>query len=734
MPEDRRLAAIMFTDIVGYTAKAFKVLRKNRGIQRPIIKKYRGEWLKEMGDGILASFSTSSDAVRCAGEIQQATKKENIALRIGIHEGEVVFEGGDVLGDGVNVASRLEEMADEGCINISGAVYKDIKNKTGITAEFIKEQELKNVEEPVKVYRVHFEEQEKPAECDQPQAIRKNNIPYYIIAGLVVVIATILIWQFLPINDDSSLIVDDMVDKSIAVLPFKDDSKEKDNQYFCDGMMETILNHLVKIGDLKVMSRTDVEPYRDTQKSRKEIASELGVANILEGSVFKMGNRFRISVQLINPETGFHLWSDAYEGEYTEEIFTVQGNIARKVALALNAVITPEEESRIDKKPTSDIRAYEKYIKGRESLMRYYNYRDKKDFEMAENLYRESLEIDPKFSWGYSGLAEIFSSGKGSQDSVYYYAEKAIEYDHYNSWGYVFKGSYFREKGDFDKALDSYKKAIEVDPNNPWIYETIWQLYFQEMQDFRRAKPYLKKAKELQIKQKYSLAGLNNRVGRQYFHIGDYEKTKQYFKSSLEIKPTCSIIMFYTWLIRIDGEWGKALDFLDSITIEVPICAGKYNLLRFRLHVWKKEFDQAEQYMNLCLEDGIKLSMQDSIAFAYMYKELGKEKDALTILNSSRISYESQLAENANFYTYLYLSVIHAILDEEEKALNYLFEAVDIGTKYGWGWHDFIEIYPPFENLWDDPEFKAIVKRAQDEKAAIRAQVREAEEHGELDL
>ena len=137
MPEDRRLAAIMFTDIVGYTAlmgsdedKAFKLLRKNRDIQRPLIKKYRGEWLKEMGDGILASFNTASDAVRCAGEIQNAAKKAGIGLRIGIHEGEVVFEGSDVLSDGVNVASRLEEFAEEGGINISGAVYKDIKNKS----------------------------------------------------------------------------------------------------------------------------------------------------------------------------------------------------------------------------------------------------------------------------------------------------------------------------------------------------------------------------------------------------------------------------------------------------------------------------------------------------------------------------------------------------------------------------------------------------------------------------
>ena len=240
MPEDRRLAAIMFTDIVGYTAmmgsdenKAFKVLRKNREIQRPIIKKYRGEWLKEMGDGILASFHTASDAVRCAGEIQQAAKKEGIGLRIGIHEGEVVFEGGDVLGDGVNVASRLEELAEEGAINISGAVYKDIKNKAGITTEFIEEKELKNVEEPIKVYKVHFEVGEQAIKKDQP-VTKRNKLLYYIIAGLVVVIAIILIWQFLPLKETEPVIVESEkgeIDRSIAVLPFANLSDDPAQEY-----------------------------------------------------------------------------------------------------------------------------------------------------------------------------------------------------------------------------------------------------------------------------------------------------------------------------------------------------------------------------------------------------------------------------------------------------------------------------------------------------------------------
>jgi hypothetical protein len=259
MNEDRRLAAIMFTDIVGYTAlmgsdedKAFKVLRKNREIQRPIIKKYRGECLKEMGDGILASFHTASDAVRCAGEIQQAVKEEGIGLRIGIHEGEVVFEGGDVLGDGVNVASRLEEFAEEGCINISGAVYSNIKNKAGIRTEFIEEKKLKNVYDPIRVYKVLSDEEvDKQGGKERKSTKPQINILRFILYGLgIAIIVIFLIWKFIPFKENIVL------EKSIAVRPFWNESDDPENEYFVNGMCEEIRTHLSKIADLKVFSRS----------------------------------------------------------------------------------------------------------------------------------------------------------------------------------------------------------------------------------------------------------------------------------------------------------------------------------------------------------------------------------------------------------------------------------------------------------------------------------------------
>ncbi len=216
MPEDRRLVAIIFTDIVGYTAlmgkdedKAFDMLKRNHAIHKTLIKQFNGTMIKEVGDGTLASFSLASDAVRCAMEIQKACREQDIPLKIGIHEGEMVFAGSDVLGDAVNIASRLQESAEGGCITISGSVYRDIKNKAGIRTEFMEERSYKNVDEPIRVYKVLDEQAEEKSKIlksripnrDLRIAIQKKKLALLIITGLVIIIATITIWYFFSIKE-----------------------------------------------------------------------------------------------------------------------------------------------------------------------------------------------------------------------------------------------------------------------------------------------------------------------------------------------------------------------------------------------------------------------------------------------------------------------------------------------------------------------------------------------------
>jgi adenylate cyclase len=587
MPEDRRLAAIMFTDIVGYTAlmgsdedKAFQLLRKNREIQRPIIKKYRGEWLKEMGDGILASFHTSSDAVRCAGEIQNEAKKAGIPLRIGIHEGEVVFEGGDVFGTGVNVASRLEELAEEGCINISGAIYKDIKNKAGIVAEFVEEKELKNVDELIKVYKVKCEESVTEQSGEDTPKTSKSKLPYYIIGVVaVVIVAFFLIWQFLPPKEPAPIVeeTETVVDKSIAVLPFTDMSPNKDQEYLSDGMMDEILMHLFKIGGLKVTSRTSVTQYKGTTKTAPQIAKELGVTHVLEGSVSKSGDRIKIIAQLIDGTKDQHLWAESYDRELTD-VFSIQSEVAQKIASSLKVVISPEVQDRIETNPTYNMTAYDNYLKGNVAYWRSWEGINKDVMNESVKYYENAIELDPNFSLAYTGLGRSYwwlglRASNTDRPALYekskMYLKKAIDLDPYNGWAYA-EMSVVSIEWDWDSTATrkNLDMAIKLMPNdfNAYIHSFYfeWRLgncdqMINIQNDYKRFSDNVdhpfsgwslrilscqKKFSEIaRLADKYWEEKINNQQAWNlffsYLMLGDYnnaEKVVAYIKNNIEVK------------------------------------------------------------------------------------------------------------------------------------------------------------------------------------------------------
>ncbi|MCK5279589.1 MAG: tetratricopeptide repeat protein, partial [Cyclobacteriaceae bacterium] len=680
------------------------------------------------------------------GSIQQACQNEtDLKLRIGIHQGEVVSQGEDVFGSGVNIASRIEAIAPVGGIRVSDSVQRNIQNKKGIEIEFVKEETLKNVKQPVRLYEVkvntseiHVSQIDSSSESDRNSIVKsRRKLPFIIAIATMLIIALgyFAITRFEKGTESVTTSNNSTnTDKSIAVLPFRNDSPDPENEYFCNGMMEEILDKLHKVGDINVLSRMATEQYRNTTKGPKEIAAELGVANILEGSVRKYEDKFRINVQLIQAGTGYHLWSEVFDGELSETIFIVQSSIAEEIAQKLDAVITPFERQQIKKSSTSTYAAYEKYMRGRESLRKYWDFPEEKEAELAEKLFRESLEIDPKFAMGYAGLCRIFSdSRKRNIDSMNYYAEKVIEFDPNNGWGYAYKGIYFENRGELNKALESYDKAIEVDPKWPWFHQKKGNFLCYRKQDFITGLPYVRESLRMTIEQKGNVENSYSYIGRLFFNIGDYEKASQYFKASLEIKPRCYVTSWMGWVIFAESGYERAMDFLDSMSIVVLPCPGGFDSYRFQFHVWNKEFDRAQKNLNSRLEQGGKFGRLDTLYIVYLYQKLGNEEEASAILNRSSVN---RLTENRDWVTLILMSVIHALKEEREESLQYLSDAAKLGFTGGWrGWHDLIETYPFFENFRDDPEFKAIVKRAQDEKAALRAQVREMEERGfEMDL
>ncbi|MEO5582424.1 MAG: adenylate/guanylate cyclase domain-containing protein, partial [Saprospiraceae bacterium] len=341
MAQHRQLAVIMFTDIVGYTAlmgndeqKAFEILNKNRNIQKPYIEQYQGRWIKEIGDGVLASFNTVTDAVNAAIKIQEGCSKEKeFLLRIGIHLGEVIFEMDDVFGDAVNIAARIQAMAAPGGIFISESIYNNISNKQDIKSRFVKQEILKNVKDPVRVYEIiHIAESDKLHE---------------------------------PIKEQSSK----APAKSIAVLPFTNMSNDPDQEYFSDGMAEEIINSLAHIKDLKIAGRTSSAQFKGKNLDLREIGKILGVSVVLEGSVRKQGNRIRITAQLINVEDGFHLFSVKYDRNM-DDIFAIQDELALAITDQLKITLLGEELEAIIKVTTNNTEAYDLVLKGRFHLNR----------------------------------------------------------------------------------------------------------------------------------------------------------------------------------------------------------------------------------------------------------------------------------------------------------------------------------------------------------------------------
>jgi len=299
--EERKLAAIVFTDIVGFTelmgrdeAKAMNLLKQNRALLRPIVENFKGEWLKEIGDGVLISFPSAVMAVTCALEIQRIlAHNPDLTLRIGIHVGDVIQKDGDVFGDGVNIASRLEPLAEPGGICVSERVHEDIRNKPEISTAFQEEQLLKGVDKPIKVYSIFTQMgvAPTPESLEANSAKKSSGMNMGLIAGVgALVLAGVLFF----IRDTTP---DKPKDerKSIAVLPFDNMSEEGNSDYFSDGITEDIITYLSKIEGLKVISRTSIMQYKDTKMNLKDIAKELGVTNILEGSVRRSGDKVRIT-------------------------------------------------------------------------------------------------------------------------------------------------------------------------------------------------------------------------------------------------------------------------------------------------------------------------------------------------------------------------------------------------------------------------------------------------------
>jgi len=371
MTQTRRLAGILAADIAGYSrlieADEEGTLNRLRSIRAdiidPKITQHRGRIVKTTGDGLLVEFSSVVDALRCATEIQSGMADDNaetvaesrIEFRVGVHQGDIVAEDGDIFGDGVNVAARLETLADPGGICVSARVQEDAAGKLDLAFDDLGEQALKNIARPVRVYRV------RDAASESPLALAPS---------------------VLPLPDKPS----------IAVLPFANLSGDPEQDYFADGMVEEIITALSRIRWLFVIARNSSFTYKGQSVDVKQVGRELGVRYVLEGSVRKSGQRVRITAQLIEAATGPHLWADRFDG-LLEDVFELQDKVAFSVAGVIESTLQAAEIRRAAERPTTDLTAYDLYLRARPDCLSW----DRERIRSALGLLERAIERDPKF-------------------------------------------------------------------------------------------------------------------------------------------------------------------------------------------------------------------------------------------------------------------------------------------------------------------------------------------------
>jgi len=503
----RRLTTILAADVVGYgrlmgadeagTLSALKTVR--RDIVKPKELQYHGRTVKLMGDGALMEFASVVDAVTFAVEVQSAMARRNaeaaddrqIVYRMGINIGDIIVEGDDIYGDGVNVAARLEALCEPGGVCLSRNVYNQVKGKLDLTFEHLGEKEVKNIAEPVSVYRVALDDKaaalvtEVMPEAAAPKR-RSWTIPIVLVAVSILVGGGALWWRpWTPREEPAD--IDDMAfplpDKpSVAVLPFANLSDDPSQDYFADGMTEDLITDLSKISDLFVIARNSSFAYKGREVKVRQVAEELGVRYVLEGSVRRVGDQVRINTQLVDATTGGHVWAERYDGKL-EHIFAVQDAIMAKVVEALELHLTDRERARRDEGPQTDsLEAYDLVLRARKLLTRF----DHKAAVEAHGLLQRAIEIDPSYVEAYTLLGFYF-------------------FDEWRVWGR-------KRDQNLAHALELGNAAVELDPSNPAPHVLLAMVY-QWRREFDEADAAADRALALQPKDAIALSNLGSMLG-----------------------------------------------------------------------------------------------------------------------------------------------------------------------------------------------------------------------------
>ena len=597
----------MFTDVVGFTslgqsdeALALELLEEHRGVVRPLMAKYHGKEVKTIGDAFLVEFASALEAVRCSLEIQETMRERNsrlpeekrLQMRIGVHVGDVVHRQGDILGDAVNVSSRIEHLAGPGGVCITEQVYDHVRNKIDLPLEKLEGKTLKNVSLPLDVYRIVM-----PWEGERKEEVELDT-------------------------------------RRVAVLPLKNMSPDPNDEYFADGMTEELITALSSVSELTVIARTSIMQYKNAPKRISDIGRELRVGSLIEGSVRKAANKVRITVQLIDAKNEGHLWSQSFDKQL-DDVFTIQSEVAEKVAEALKVQLVESEKRRIGRVTARNPEAYNLYLKG----IFYWNKRTPEALRKAVEFLEAAVRADPTLALGYAGIAnayQVMAANYYEDPDVYYpkskeFALKALSLDDDLAEAHTVlaavSASFERDLG---KAEVEFKRAIELNPSYPTTHQWYAQLLSWQKR-FPEAWQEMSRALELSP---LSLI-INTNLVDAYYYSKEFEKGIEQGKKVIDMDSSFAAV--YPSLIQAYLGAGKSEEALEA----------------------------AETYSKMAGP------AEGKLYFAYVYANVGRGEDARKFLSELEGVYRE---ENVSPYA---MALVCFCLGENDSGFGWVEKAYE---------------------------------------------------------
>ena len=622
----RKLSGILSADAVGYSrlmqedeASTIRNLEDSKRLMSELIRRFKGRVVDAPGDNLLAEFSSVVDATECAVKIQQELKTKNADLpdnrkmefRIGVNLGDVVEDGENIYGDGVNIAARVESLADGGGICISGTAYDQIGKKLPFGYEYLGEQTVKNIEKPVRVYRVLMEPEAAGKVIGEKRFLGKisRRVAISAIIILIVVAGGLAAWNFYlhqskrvePASlDKMAFPLPD--DPSIAVLPFDNMSGDPKQDYFSDGLSDHIITNLSKVPHLFVIARNSTFTYKGKPVKVQKVAENLGVRYVLEGSVQKTADRIRVTAQLIDAIKGHHLWAESYDQDL-KDIFAVQDKITFEILRALQVKLTGGEKLGIIGKGTENLEAYQKILQAMEVMQRF----SPEANIQAQQLAEEAIALDPKYPVAYRVLAwshynELWGGWSKNRAESFkqavQIAQKAVDLDDTEAGAHILLGMLHIYRRQYEKAIAEGERAVSISPNGAH-YIAFFATILRYAGRSEESIELTKKAMRLSpIYPEWFLASL----GMAYRMTGQYDKAIEALRGCLERNP--DYVPSYLHLVITYIQLNR-LEEAQALVPEIIKRSPSFSLKKFEKSLFYKDSAETKRMLTALRTAGL---------------------------------------------------------------------------------------------------------------------------------